>query len=133
MSSVSVSVSFPICCLCDKPCESAWGNNAQPLMSGSCCNECNFTKVIPARIAGIDAERKEKEQEVFATEVRRFARLNLLKTELLTLDAEYSENREIIKNKVKGQIRKAQSRNKQIRERLDEIYAGIAVIRNRHD
>jgi len=26
------------------------GNNAMPLMDGRCCNKCNNTKVIPARI-----------------------------------------------------------------------------------
>ena len=27
------------------------GNNAQPINDGRCCNECNMTVVIPARIA----------------------------------------------------------------------------------
>lgn len=27
-----------------------WGNNAQPLNEGRCCDKCNNTKVIPARI-----------------------------------------------------------------------------------
>lgn len=128
-----VSVSFPICCLCAKTCESPWGNNAQPIMSGSCCTECNFTKVIPARIAGIDAERVAKKEVEEQNARCRIARLNELKTQLLTLDAEYRENREIIKNKVKGQIRKAQTRNKEIQLRLDDIYAHIAVIKNPHD
>ena len=29
----------------------AGGNNAQPINDGRCCNECNMTVVIPARIA----------------------------------------------------------------------------------
>jgi hypothetical protein len=27
------------------------GNNAQPIMDGRCCDECNNTLVIPARLA----------------------------------------------------------------------------------
>jgi hypothetical protein len=44
------------CCLCGKliPIEvSGWslGNNAEPLVNnGRCCNECNQTRVIPARL-----------------------------------------------------------------------------------
>ena len=45
------------CCLCGKEIEvkiSGWdmGNNAQPLMNGRCCDECNYTKVIPERLKG---------------------------------------------------------------------------------
>lgn len=53
------------CCLCGKEIEkeeSGWdqGNNALPLKDGRCCNDCNFTKVIPRRIDNmIDAERQE--------------------------------------------------------------------------
>ena len=42
------------CCLCENEIEKqkGWdlGNNALPLMDGRCCNKCNDTKVIPARI-----------------------------------------------------------------------------------
>jgi hypothetical protein len=27
------------------------GNNAEPINDGRCCNQCNMTVVIPARIA----------------------------------------------------------------------------------
>jgi len=44
-----------ICCLCKKISygwgdKAQWGNNPQPLAKGECCDECNRTKVIPARI-----------------------------------------------------------------------------------
>jgi hypothetical protein len=39
------------CCLC-KVNIKGYGNNAQPLKNGRCCDECNITKVIPARIGG---------------------------------------------------------------------------------
>ena len=39
------------CCLCDKQ-SKGWGNNPQPLMGGKCCDECNMSKVIPARLMG---------------------------------------------------------------------------------
>jgi hypothetical protein len=42
----------PTCCLCDQKCECPYGNNPAPVAEeGVCCDECNRTKVIPARIA----------------------------------------------------------------------------------
>lgn len=37
------------CILCEKEIV-GYGNNAEPLKKGKCCNECNATKVIPVRI-----------------------------------------------------------------------------------
>lgn len=50
------------CCLCGKE-FIGWGNNPYPLAEGEddrCCDECNYTKVIPARLARI-AEAYGKE------------------------------------------------------------------------
>ena len=44
------------CCICGKE-YTHWGNNAEPVKSGRCCDECNATRVIPARIEEL---RKEK-------------------------------------------------------------------------
>lgn len=38
-----------ICSICGKP-YTNWGNNAQPVNNGRCCDTCNYMKVIPARI-----------------------------------------------------------------------------------
>ena len=39
-----------ICVICGKEFE-GWGNNPYPVKEeGRCCDECNETKVIPARI-----------------------------------------------------------------------------------
>lgn len=41
---------YKTCCICGKTFK-GWGNNPWPVMdSGECCDECNFTQVIPARI-----------------------------------------------------------------------------------
>jgi hypothetical protein len=49
----------PLCVLCGAPCEpwpdgdppGGYGNNPQPLSDiGRCCDTCNMTKVIPARL-----------------------------------------------------------------------------------
>lgn len=37
------------CCICKRPIE-GYGNNAEPVCKGTCCDECNREKVIPARI-----------------------------------------------------------------------------------
>ena len=47
------------CCLCGKEFE-GWGNNPWPLALNEeerCCDECNDTKVIPARLR-LMVERK---------------------------------------------------------------------------
>jgi hypothetical protein len=46
------------CCLCDKEVE-GFGNNPDPLPvnheDDECCDECNFNKVIPARMNKYEA------------------------------------------------------------------------------
>lgn len=37
------------CCLCGKEYE-GYGNNAQPVCDGRCCDHCNLSIVIPERI-----------------------------------------------------------------------------------
>lgn len=38
------------CCICGKQ-FNGWGNNPYPVKeSGKCCDECNSTQVIPARL-----------------------------------------------------------------------------------
>jgi len=36
-----------------------YGNNAKPVSDGKCCDKCNFSVVIPARLKSI-LEQKEK-------------------------------------------------------------------------
>jgi len=43
-----------ICEICGQPCE-GYGNNAEPLSKGKCCDECN-TLVIRKRIMLIDRD-----------------------------------------------------------------------------
>lgn len=41
------------CCLCNKNFE-GFGHNPSPLKENAlCCNDCNFLKVIPARVKAI--------------------------------------------------------------------------------
>jgi len=41
------------CCLCTEFIR-GYGNNAEPVRVGRCCDKCNATKVIPARMAQYD-------------------------------------------------------------------------------
>lgn len=52
------------CVLCDKTLKEgarvptwAYGNNAWPLSDGQCCDNCNDTKVIPARLKQMKSDR----------------------------------------------------------------------------
>ena len=53
------------CCICGKPFrQGEWGNNPEPVKPfslGTCCDECNMEKVIPARLAAIPREVLEEE------------------------------------------------------------------------
>ena len=41
------------CSICDSEFE-GFGNNAEPINSGRCCDDCNWSLVIPARISQLD-------------------------------------------------------------------------------
>ena len=47
------------CCICGKNFE-GWGNNPAPVKDeGVCCDDCNATRVIPARIAQLSRRNEE--------------------------------------------------------------------------
>lgn len=53
-----------ICCLCGKELND-YGNNPWPLRHNEderCCDECNTTKVIPARLATLKSRSVKKER-----------------------------------------------------------------------
>ena len=37
------------CCICKGEID-GFGNNAQPIKEGRCCDKCNYYKVIPKRL-----------------------------------------------------------------------------------
>lgn len=39
-------MSNPTCVICLKVCETQWGNNADPLAKGKCCDVCNYKVMI---------------------------------------------------------------------------------------
>ena len=42
------------CCICGNPIINSHGNNPSPARDkGRCCDDCNFTYVIPIRIAAM--------------------------------------------------------------------------------
>ena len=44
----------PVCVICNVECENEYGNNPLPLFKkiegGRCCDQCNISIIIPARI-----------------------------------------------------------------------------------
>lgn len=47
------------CVICRNEIEQEFGNNAWPVQEGKCCDLCNATKVIPARISLIKRNSHE--------------------------------------------------------------------------
>lgn len=59
------------CCLCGKL-FFGWGNNPQPLKDkGECCDACNCSKVIPARLQKIITDTSEELKQEIEEEVNR--------------------------------------------------------------
>lgn len=50
------------CCICKRR-FTGWGNNAQPVKDGKCCDECNWMYVIPARIAELSGGNDEQRED----------------------------------------------------------------------
>lgn len=49
------------CCICDKEINNPWGNSPWPIVDdpeAKCCDDCNFEKVLPARIAMMNKNRE---------------------------------------------------------------------------
>lgn len=51
------------CSICQGPLERPYGNNAQPINDGRCCDRCDADVVIPARIERIKQGRDPYEVE----------------------------------------------------------------------
>jgi len=53
------------CCLCGKKMKPGeWGNNPEPIKpysEGTCCDECNLDKVLPARLKALNDEESKDE------------------------------------------------------------------------
>ena len=44
-----MNVGRKTCCICGQK-YTGWGNNAEPVKEGYCCDRCNMDRVIPARM-----------------------------------------------------------------------------------
>ena len=55
----------PTCCFCGKECEDEFGNNPYPVETyekARCCNLCNKSMVVPARIKAMLANTRTKKK-----------------------------------------------------------------------
>jgi hypothetical protein len=60
-----------ICAICKKK-FSGYGNNAEPVAEGQCCDSCNKTKVVPARIKEIRKNKEADEEVLSANNVEKY-------------------------------------------------------------
>lgn len=47
------------CCICKEPIK-GYGNNAEPVCSGTCCDKCNMDVVLPARVKALRNSKNEE-------------------------------------------------------------------------
>lgn len=53
-----------ICCICKEEVNEKYGNNPQPVKQGGrCCNDCNYTVVVPTRINQLLLLTSKEEKE----------------------------------------------------------------------
>lgn len=74
-----------ICCICKKPFD-GYGNNAEPVCSGSCCDECNMKEVIPARLRDLKKSKIDIVDESLTE-----GTIHISKEEMSKLDQEVEE------------------------------------------
>ena len=55
-----ISKEVKVCSICNSE-YVGWGNNAQPVNDGRCCDLCNSMHVIPARLFGYSNIKKAAE------------------------------------------------------------------------
>ena len=50
------------CSICNNKIDDKFGHNAEPVNNGRCCNDCNYTVVLPARVNALTVRIKEIEE-----------------------------------------------------------------------
>jgi len=69
-----------VCCICGQPIPvkvlpngGTWelGNNAQPVVRGMCCDECDNNVVIPARVVALYVRRGRTREEAEKSEIKK--------------------------------------------------------------
>jgi hypothetical protein len=129
----------PVCCLCGGFCECAFGNNPFPLpveegTSGRCCDKCNRSAVIPARLkmdtehvrrfakkAGIAVVKEETPEE---KAVRLQAEAEVLKMKPAKKEKELSP-KELKKQEEKRQLAEANAYLKAEKKRKEDYLKSI--------
>lgn len=49
------------CCICGQHIKGEWGNNPFPVVNaGECCDKCNYSVVIPARLNTLNINHYDK-------------------------------------------------------------------------
>ena len=61
--SINESKEEKICCICKEPYE-GYGNNAEPVCSGTCCDKCNIERVIPMRFKMMKNDTLKESKEL---------------------------------------------------------------------
>lgn len=104
-----------LCCLCNCICENEFGNNAYPLNENDrCCDKCNLSKVLPARLhmfkkEGEEKIKKQKEAEAKKKELELKAKLDAKQA----IIAEKT-SQELLKGETKVKMEHKQKKDKKL-------------------
>lgn len=117
------------CVICNKEYE-GYGNNAEPIAKGMCCDNCNITYVIPARLKQLRVENKLNDSTLQEcrdgdTQLRRFTG-NLIREEVNAVE-QYDDTMRENKLTPEQQTTLEEIRNDEIdhTNKLNNIYQGL--------
>lgn len=116
---------FKICSICGEEYE-GYGNNAQPVNNGQCCDECNSNVVIPFRFnySRLQLIKNERKSQVRKISLRTHRNVQL----------EYIEDCEVLTDYKNHFIRNVSSENlDNAISILDKIYNRYACICGTYD
>lgn len=117
------------CVICNKEYE-GYGNNAEPIAKGMCCDNCNTTYVIPAKVKQLKVENKLNDSTLQEckdddTQLRRFTG-NLIREEVNAVE-QYDDTMRENKLTPEQQTTLEEIRNDEIdhTDKLNNIYQGL--------
>ena len=109
------------CSICQKEAE-GYGNNPQPVNSGKCCDDCNRSVVIPARMNQIQKRREEEIKEADRKAKQAEAELLAMLDSDSGSDGSNKSNKKSKKEQEKERVRQANKERERVKKQREAFY-----------
>jgi hypothetical protein len=115
------------CSICQKQAE-GYGNNPQPVNSGKCCDDCNRSVVIPARMNQIQKRREEEIKEADRKAKQAEAELLAMLDSDSGSDGSNKFNKKSKKEQEKERVRQANKERERVKKQREAFYKKAGMI-----